>query len=436
MFKGESKRNTSRDSIWMPAKSVLLGTVRLGGEFFRLMALRGKYISREPEAIPASGKAADRRDLASRLNAREGKRQRILRYVLYSLVAMALIAALLSGVYPRGARRESSWPGGPGDVRAARDLEEGSHSLEIADFPDFEEPDQGLGGGVQRKALLNTTIPDRPMVEVISYTVQGGDSLFAIADRFNLKPETVLWGNYDVLEDNPHLLSPGQELNILPVDGVYYRWKQGDTMGGVANSFGVDSDAILEWPGNPLDLYQEQGEEVALEPGTWLIIPGGRRPLKDWGPPPISRSNPASAAYYGSGYCGQIYEGAVGNGTFVWPTPSRSISGYDYSPGIHPALDIAGAEGNAVYATDSGVVVFAGWSEYGYGYLIVIDHGTGWQSAYAHLSAVGVTCGQNIAQGNVIGAVGNTGNSSGPHLHFELRSEIYGKANPWNFLIP
>jgi murein DD-endopeptidase MepM/ murein hydrolase activator NlpD len=80
-------------------------------------------------------------------------------------------------------------------------------------------------------------------------------------------------------------------------------------------------------------------------------------------------------------------------------------------------------------------VVYAGWSNYGYGYLIVIDHGTGWQSAYAHLSGVGVYCGQSVAQGDVIGALGSTGNSSGPHLHFELLSSIYGKVNPWDFLI-
>jgi len=81
------------------------------------------------------------------------------------------------------------------------------------------------------------------------------------------------------------------------------------------------------------------------------------------------------------------------------------------------------------------VVVFAGWSQYGFGYLIVLDHGNGWQSAYAHLSSVGVICGQSVAQGTVIGGLGTTGNSTGPHLHFELRNEVYGKVNPWDFLI-
>jgi len=95
-------------------------------------------------------------------------------------------------------------------------------------------------------------------------------------------------------------------------------------------------------------------------------------------------------------------------------------------------VDIGGAEGNPIYATDSGVVVFAGWSSYGYGYMIVLDHGNGWQSAYAHLSAVGVGCGQSVYQGGQIGGLGNTGNSSGPHLHFEL--SINGaKVNPLDY---
>ncbi len=238
-----------------------------------------------------------------------------------------------------------------------------------------------------------------------------------------------------MLQDNPQFLKTGQKLNILPTDGVYYQWQEGDSLTAVAEFFGVEPASILEWPGNGFDLLVDPNNP-AIEPGTWLIIPGGRRALKDWGPPAITRTNPAAAKYYGSGYCGQVYEGAIGTGTFIWPTPSRLISGYDYNPSIHPGLDIAGAEGNAVYATDSGVVVFSGWSEFGYGYLIVLDHGNGWQSAYAHLSAVGVTCGQSVAQGTMIGRVGNTGNSSGAHLHFELRSEIYGKANPWNFITP
>jgi murein DD-endopeptidase MepM/ murein hydrolase activator NlpD len=280
---------------------------------------------------------------------------------------------------------------------------------------------------------LDTVIPARPRVDVITYTVQLGDSLFSIADDFGLKAETVLWGNFELLEDNPHLLKTGQSLNILPVNGTYYQWHENDYLIQVANFFKVTPQVIIEYPGNRFDLTETTVEESGVEPGEWLIIPGGWRPIKDWGPPAISRSNPASAAYYGAGHCGSIYEGAIGIGTFIWPTTSHQVSGYHYDPSVHPAIDIGGQTGNAIYAVDNGVVVYAGWSNYGYGYLIVVDHGTGWQSAYAHLSAVGVYCGQSVFQGTVIGGLGSTGNSSGPHLHFEL---IYNgaKVNPLNFL--
>ena len=303
-------------------------------------------------------------------------------------------------------------------------------------MPYLPIPGGNFEDAIPRLALLHTTIPDRPSVEVTTYVVQPGDNLFMIAEKFGLHPETVLWGNYEVLRDNPQFLRPGQELTILPTDGVYYRWAAGDNLQNIASFFRVEPEAILEYPGNRIfsDLTNRTPLEIAA--GTWLIIPGGERDLKDWGPPAITRNNPAAAAYYGAGYCGNVYEGAIGTGVFIWPTVAKYLSGYDYSPSLHPGIDIAGAEGNAVFATDSGVVVYAGWSQYGFGYLIVLDHGNGWQSAYAHLSAVNVGCGESVAQGRVIGAVGNTGNSTGAHLHFELRSEIYGKVNPWDFVSP
>jgi murein DD-endopeptidase MepM/ murein hydrolase activator NlpD len=274
-------------------------------------------------------------------------------------------------------------------------------------------------GGIQRRTDSRTIIPERPIQEVITYTVKRDDTLFGIADSFHVKPETILWGNFDTLQDNPHLLKPDQVLNILPVDGTYYKWKENDNLGAVAAFFGVQPQAILEYPGNDADLTAVNGPNAGLEPGKWIIVPGGKRAIKDWGPPAITRKNAAAASYYGDGSCGAIYDGAIGTGTFIWPTVVRSISGYEYSS-IHPAIDIAGATGNAVFASDNGVVVFAGWSNFGYGYLIVIDHGNGYQTAYAHLSAINVGCGQSVFQGSTIGAVGNTGNSAGSHLHFEL----------------
>lgn len=285
---------------------------------------------------------------------------------------------------------------------------------------------------ITRLVESDTTIPNRPRVDVITYTVQTGDNLFGIAEQFGIKPETLLWGNFETLKDNPHLLSPDQVLNILPTNGTYYQWKDGDTIGGVAEQFKADYKEILDYPGNRFDLAALTSDNPQIEPGTWVIIPGGSRPIKDWGPPAITRSNPASARYYGEGHCGSVYEGAYGTGTFVWPTVNRSISGYHYSA-IHPAIDIGGATGDAVVAADSGVIVYAGWSNYGYGYLIVIDHGNGWQTAYAHMSAVAVRCGQSVFQGGYIGALGSTGNSTGPHLHLEF---VYNgaKPNPLDFL--
>jgi LysM repeat protein len=285
---------------------------------------------------------------------------------------------------------------------------------------------------ISRKINLKTIIPSRPRVNVITYTVQTGDNLFLIAQNYGIKPATMLFGNYTALQDNPRLLKPKQVLNILPVDGAYHEWKEGDTLESVAQYYSVDPSAIINYPGNFLDLTEISQGKTGIQPGANIIVPGGSRPIKDWGPPAISRSNPAVARYYGEGACGSIYEGAIGAGTFVWPTTDHTISGFTFDSGVHPAVDIGGAEGNPVYATDSGVVVFAGWSDYGYGYMIVLDHGNGWQSAYAHLSAVGASCGQSVYQGGQIGALGNTGNSSGPHLHFEL--SINGaKVNPLDY---
>jgi len=304
--------------------------------------------------------------------------------------------------------------------------------LDVALSP-LQTPGSYYEAGVVRNIELKTIIPNRPRVEVITYTVEAGDTLFSIADEFKLKPSTILWGNYEVLQDNPQMLSTSQVLNILPTDGTYYQLQLGDTLSGVASFFRVDPQAIIEYPGNGVDLTQTLSNTAGLAAGDWIIVPGGQRELKDWGPPAISRSNPASAKYYGEGACAAVYEGAVGSGTYVWPTVDRSISGYQYDPGMHAGIDIAGSTGNSVFAADSGVVVYAGWSNYGYGYLIVIDHGNSVQTVYGHLSAVAVTCGQSVYQGGYIGAVGSTGNSSGSHLHFEL-SFGGAKVNPLGYL--
>jgi hypothetical protein len=291
----------------------------------------------------------------------------------------------------------------------------------------------GLGrGGVSRSAMLHTVFPERPRLDIITYTVEAGDSLFGIAENFNLKPETILWGNFDVLQDDPHRLAPEQKLNIPPVDGTLYEWHEGDGLNGVASFFDVEPEDILQWPGNRLDPSMDP-QNPNIEAGTLLIVPGGRRELISWSAPRITRSNPAVAKILGPGACGSIVDGVVGTGTFIYPTASQHLSGFDYSS-VHPGIDLAGNEGNAIFASDSGVVVYSGWNDWGYGYVVVLDHGTGWQTLYAHLSVINVACGQSVIQGDVIAGMGSTGNSSGPHLHFEMMHDTYGKVNPWLYL--
>jgi len=325
-------------------------------------------------------------------------------------------------------------PGGTLDVLAASQPA-ATPTLSVAAIP---EPGTGSTDSILRLASLHTIIPSRPRVDVITYAVQTGDSVFGIAEKFGLKPSTILFGNYATLKDNPHSLQPGQELNILPVDGLYREWQAGEGLNAVASYYGVDAEAIINFPGNHLD-PDTIGDYAHpnIEPGTWLIIPGGSRPFI-WGAPiGVTRDQPAIAGKLGPGSCGAISGGAVGYGTYVWPTTEHWISGYDYSPeSNHPAIDIAGKLGNAIYATDAGVIVYAGWNDYGYGNLIMIDHGSGWQSLYAHLSQRNVACGQSVGQGELIGLMGSTGNSSGPHLHFELMNTQYGKVNPHDFLPP
>jgi LysM repeat protein len=86
-----------------------------------------------------------------------------------------------------------------------------------------------------------------------TYEVQQGDSIYAIADKFGLQPSTILWCNYTTLQDNPAFISPGEELEIPPTDGVTYTWNEGDGLNGVANGLGVKPEDIIDWPGNNLN---------------------------------------------------------------------------------------------------------------------------------------------------------------------------------------
>jgi LysM repeat protein len=285
-----------------------------------------------------------------------------------------------------------------------------------------------LTQSITRKATLHTVIPTRPRDSVTEYTVVAGDSVFSIAVNFNLKPETVLWANHALLQDRPDELGIGMVLKIPPTDGIVYQWKEGDDLGYVAFQYKAKEADIINWPGNRVDLSQPR-----FEPGQTVMIPGGRRDLVQWIIPTIPRGRAGvSPTLLGPGTCKGGYEGAYGTGSFSWPSSQRVLSGNDYWSG-HLGIDIAASIGDNINASDSGVVVFAGWAYGGYGNMVMVDHGNGYQTLYAHLSGVIARCGQSVQRGQLIGSAGSTGNSTGPHLHYEVRY-MGGFINPWNVL--
>jgi len=331
---------------------------------------------------------------------------------------------------------QSALPGSPAKSTApALASTQGAPPIDLAALPQAEASTRG----VSRIALLHTNIPDRPRQEIIKYTIAKGDTVIAIAEKFHLKPQSVMFGNYYTLRDDPHNLTIGAQLNILPVDGYYYEWQAGDGLNGVARGLNVKPEDIVNYPLNKLDMATIGNfSNPNIKPGTWLIVPGGTRPYTSWSAPVgVTRSNPAVARVMGAGSCGKVIDGAVGLGYFIWPSNKHYLSGFDYSPDTnHRGIDLAGNTGEPIYAVDAGVIVYAGWNDWGYGNMIMIDHGNGWQSLYGHLNSIGVICGQSVDMGTVIGTLGSTGRSSGSHLHFELMHTLYSKVNPWSYLPP
>ncbi len=265
-----------------------------------------------------------------------------------------------------------------------------------------------------RNLQVKTNKPQRPRYTPELYRVVRGDSMYHIAEEFKIKSETILYVN-DQLEDNPHSLRPGMELTIPPEDGLYYVWKDGDTFTSVAKKFDAQAEDIINFSGNQVDLADPQ-----ISAGENIFIPGGSRELANWAAQLPTNTRGANTGTGGGNAANVCGGGPVASG-LGWPADDHTLSGNVYSPG-HLGIDISAYEGAPVYAAGSGVVTMAqgGWN-YGYGNVVQIDHGNGYITVYAHLSAILVSQCQVVGQGSQIGLAGNTGNSFGAHLHFEIR---------------
>lgn len=291
-------------------------------------------------------------------------------------------------------------------------------------------------GGVVERNLLEpfTIVPLRPRNEVIQYTVSQGDTIETIAARFGLQPETIAWSNPRKIIQ---VLRPGDVVNIPPEDGVYIKTFGSATIADMVVQYKLtDPYVVLDSPYNRV-VVQEQAltPESAPRNGTPLFFPGGQAEQIVWqlaveiiqgeatgssGTGNASAPPPPPRVVFQNGEQGSCPPQEIVGGAY-WVNPLDG--GYVITRGYasyHPGIDLATPVGTQVKAANSGRVIFSGWNSFGYGNMIAIVHGPT-ITIYAHLSAFYTNCGQDVVAGQVIGASGNTGNSSGPHLHFEIR---------------
>ncbi|OGG65778.1 hypothetical protein A2Z56_03155 [Candidatus Kaiserbacteria bacterium RIFCSPHIGHO2_12_45_16] len=235
--------------------------------------------------------------------------------------------------------------------------------------------------------------------QISVYIVRTGDTLSEIAEMFGVSANTIIWAN-DIRGTS---IKVGQELVILPISGVRHVVKSGDTLKSVATKYKADLNDVL--------LYNGLAIGDKIKSGDVIIIPDG-----------VISATQVSSVKNSAG--AQTYP--VYSGYYI-----RPIVGGRKTQGIHGnnGVDLAAPTGTPILAAADGRVIVsrAGGYNGGYGSYLVISHPNGTQTLYAHLSQNSVFVGQSVAQGQIIGAVGNTGKSTGSHLHFEIR----GAKNPF-----
>ncbi len=283
--------------------------------------------------------------------------------------------------------------------------------------PEIEEevevPTIQEGTSLVKPDMVTTKISKRPRDKIITYVVKSGDTISTIAQKFGISVSTILWENNLSVYS---IIHPGDKLAILPFSGVSHIVKRGDTLNSLAQKYKVKTEIILK--------ANKLADASQLKVGEKILIPGGRKSYPAYRPQRYSGLSTISKVV-------SVPASRRTNGNWMhWPTVGRRITQY-YS-WRHHAIDIANRTGTPIYAADAGRIIHASWSR-GYGNNIVIDHGGGKKTRYAHLSKFYVKVGDWVSKGQTIGAMGSTGWSTGPHIHFEVI--INGrKYNPLNYI--
>ncbi len=270
---------------------------------------------------------------------------------------------------------------------------------------------QSIGVSLDSTGIV-TLESEKSWNQVSEYSVKEGDTLSSIAGKFGVSLDSVKWANPSI---NWQKVKPGVLVSVPPITGVVYKVRPGDTVNSIAKKLQTDAQGIVDFP---LNTFSDD-ETFALVAGQTLIVPDGV--MSDETAPSLPR--------YASVLTPDAGEVSA-TGSFAWPTFGKITQPFRW---YHKGIDIANAMGTSVVAADSGRVVTAGWTNVGYGNHIIIDHENGYQTLYGHLSQISVEVGQKVSRGAVIGLIGSTGRSTGPHLHFEIRS-AGGNQDPLGYL--
>jgi murein DD-endopeptidase MepM/ murein hydrolase activator NlpD len=247
---------------------------------------------------------------------------------------------------------------------------------------------------------VTTELSDKQFRDkILKYTVQDGDTISTIALKFDISVDTIRWQN-DLPPNGT--IKVGQELEILPVTGVSHKVQKGDTIYSIAKKYDIDAQGIVNFPFNAF--VNDETFELAV--GQVVIVPDGVKPESNTqqSAPRTKQATPNAGS-------------VTATGKFAWPTNGTITTSFSW---YHPGIDIANRAAPQVLAADSGTIIAAGWDSTGYGNMVMIDHGNGYRTRYAHLQKIYVSIGQTVARGNAVGQMGSTGRSTGTHLHFEI----------------